>query len=257
MPSTTGKPLVEIVSHCYAQELPHYADLLAYQLGSLLIHQPNSCDVRATICCVHTDKRTTDVLTFFKRNTLLSIKMIVLRDVNELGRRCIGRNIAAKCSIADYVWFSDVDQVYRDGVLDRLARLLPWPWSSEETPRPASIVFPRLIKISADHATGDRTIGEIRNGRFGPSVMDVDPSTFVDKPYHKAIGGVQIVRGDFAREHGYLDGQAHWQTPRTDGKPFRDFKDDLQYRKLCNRLGPIVPVDLPGVYRIRHSTTTH
>ncbi len=249
MPLTTGKPLVEIVSHCYAQELPHYADLLAYQLGSLLIHQPNSCDVRATICYVCTDKRTIDVLTFFQRNTMLSIKMILLRDVNELGRRCIGRNIAAKTSIADYVWFSDVDQVYREGVLDRLVSL-PWP----ETDRPASMIFPRLIKISSDHATGDRTIGEMRERL---SLRDIDPSTFIDKPYHKAIGGVQIVRGDFAREHGYLDGQAHWQTPRTDGKPFRDFKDDLQYRKLCNRLGPIVPVDLPGVYRIRHSTTTH
>lgn len=249
---TTGdKPLIEIVSHCYALELPHYAACLRYQLSSFLLHAPMQCDILATVCCCE-DRATLNVLEWFQRHTPLRTKVILLpRD--QLGRRCIGRNIAALGSKADIIWFADVDQVYGDGVLDRLATL---PWPSESIPGQefglASMVFPRDIKIHRDHATGDKVAVTV-----GPGLVDVDPAEFIDHHYHRAIGGVQIVRGDFARQHGYLNGVKKWQKSVQQGRLFGDFNDDIAYRKQCLVHGPIMPIDLPGVYRIRHSRTSY
>ncbi len=40
-------------------------------------------------------------------------------------------------------------------------------------------------------------------------------------------------------------------------QPFKDFRDDLAYRRECSEQGPIIGVDIPEVYRIRHSKTTY
>lgn len=239
--------VIEIVSHCYAVELPHYAAALNYQLSSLVLHNRTGSEHKAiaTVCFDSDDERTHRIVNHFIVREKLYINLLYL-DVEELGRRCIGRNGAAKWSHADIVWFSDVDQVYRDGCLDKLAEM-PWPDG-------ASMIYPRTIKIHRDHATGDVATGLVGDE---PRVLDVDPAEFIDKSYRTAIGGVQIVRGDFAREHGYLDGDADWQRPREDGKPFGDFRDDLAYRRFCKRHGEIVGVDLPGMFRIRHTRTTY
>jgi hypothetical protein len=181
---------------------------------------------------------------WFWHNTKLPVKAISLFR-GELGRRCIGRNMAALQTDADLVWFADVDQVYHRGCLDRLAAM-DWPGE-------ASMIFPQWIEIHKDHATGDRYAEAV----VEPRLVDIDPDDFIPKKYHRAIGGVQIVGGDFARDHGYLDDDPKWQKPRTDGKPFAGFRDDIEYRKFCQQLGVIVPVDLPGMYRLRHSVTTH
>ena len=244
---------IEIVSHCYAERLPHYAAALCYQLSGFILHPPRGCKAWVTVCYDPTDGRTSQVLDWFTRNCTSwdsrSVCCIKL-PADKLGRRSIGRNFAAKDSRADLVWFADVDQVFHGECLDALAAM-EWP---EQEGRVASMVFPRHLKISRDHATGNALTAKVLER---PAVVDVDPAEFTDKTYNVAIGGVQIIRGVDARRYGYLDGDPYWQQPRTDGLPFKEFRDDLQFRKICNRRGPIVGIELPGLYRIRHLETTH
>ena len=239
-------PIVEIVSHCYSIEHPHYAAFLRYQLASLMSHHWKECQPMATVCWCPRDWATEAVIAEFE--DIMPLKLYPM-DLSDLGRRCIGRNMAALKSDATIVWFADVDQVYRDGVLDRLATM-KWPDG-------ASMVFPQDIQISKDHETGDTYAARAMLGQEWYPKRPWRNDDFIPKHYNRAIGGVQIVQGDFARKHGYLNGHRKWQTPRTDGKPFKDFVDDRAYRGVCVKHGPIVPIDLPGMYRLRHSTTTH
>lgn len=234
--------LIDVVSHCYAKELPHYANALCYQLSSLILHPPSDCDVRATVCYDPSDQRTMDVLRYF--SSRVPIKGIPL-EINRLGRRAIGRNIAAKGTDADRVWFADVDQCYRIGVLDRLCGL-SWPLG-------ASMVYPGEIRIHRNHGIGDAATKRVGGE---PQIIDIDPAEFISKRYNRAIGGVQIVRGSFAREHGYLDQSPRWMQPLSGGE-FVSCKCDMAYRSFCRDLGPIVKVDLPGVFRLRHTQNAY
>lgn len=248
-------PSVSVVSHCWAVRLPHYASLLRYHLSSFLLHPPVRCRVIPVVCHDPNDELTVGTLRFFAdRMPLAAIPL----PPELLGRRSIGRNKAALFTEADRVWFSDVDQVFGDGLLDGLVDM-EWPSTrdgdlpcGERVTRWASMIFPRTIQIHRDHQTGDeyarRVIGP-------PGIVDIDKSDFIDKLYHRAIGGVQIVRGDFANDHGYLRDEERWQRPTN--TPFADFRDDIAYRKSCLKHGPIIPVDLPGLFRLRHSTTSY
>jgi hypothetical protein len=241
--------LVELITHCWAHDLPHFAKALCYKLSSLILHPPKTCQVQVTVCYWPQDMNTREVIEWYYSEYGTKAQFPYLRmmplTVPSLGRRCIGRNIAAKNSAGDIVWFDDVDQVYRDGVLDLLAA---YEWSDDVV-----MVFPKQIQIHRDHHLGDRCLFRIRE----PQLVDTDPGEFINKRYNVAIGGVQIVRGDFARRHGYLDGNERWQQKRTDGRPFGDFRDDLAYRGFCKLYGRIQGIDLPGMYRLRHTRTTH
>jgi len=241
---------IEIVTHCLATKYEHFASALCYQLSSL-VKSEIQCRVLPVVCCVPNDDRTKQVLQHFRK--LMPIKVISATNEGILGRRAILRNLAAKTSKADLVWFCDADHVFLDGVLDRLA-LLEWPEG-------ASMIYPREIMIHKDHSTGDQACRRIAFSDeaivtgTGPRVVHLNPSEFVPKEYNRAIGGVQIVRGDFARRFGYLDGDEAWQKPAE--VPFGDFRDDVAYRRFCEAKGPIVAVDLPGVHRVRHSETSY
>ena len=168
--------------------------------------------------------------------------------VNKLGRRSIGRNLAAKWSKADIVWFTDVDHCFCNGIFSNLENL-EWP---EDT----TMVYPKIIMIHKNHEIGDALLRTIKERIHYPlPVPLLNVHNFIEKQYNRAIGGVQIVRGEFAYEHGYLDGEEKWQRPVK--KPFGDFRDDIAYRNFCTKYGSIMSVDLPGVYRIRHTETTY
>ena len=233
---------IEIVTHCYAAELPHYAAGLCYQLSSLVNHPPATCLVVPTVVWCKGDEATAKVIGHFAGSHRL--RHIRCDDAARVGRRAIGRNMAALSTWADLVWFADCDQCFGPGLLDRLAGL--------EWPEGASMIYPREIMIHRDWVTGDAALAKLAGG---PRLEDFDPAEFVPKRYGRAIGGVQIVRGDFAREHGYLRGDPAHQRPAD--RPFASFADDVAYRRHCEQFGPIVAVDLPGLFRIRHSRTTH
>ena len=236
---------IEIVSHCYAVDYPHYANALCYQLSSiaLALYLPR-CEVIPVVCLDPSDGRTRSMVDWFLLNTNLKIKAIPL-PIHRLGRRAIGRNLAAKLSQADIVWFADVDQTYEDDIFSDLMNL-HWPDG-------VSMIYPKTIKIHRDHATGDKALEKVAGV---PGVLSIDKTEFIDKRYKKAIGGVQIVRGDFARKHGYLYDHPKWQKPVEDGR-FARCRCDIPYRKFCWEHGKVVGVDLPGMYRLRHTKASH
>jgi len=229
---------IEIVTHCYAERLPHYADALVYQLSSLVLHRPSN-DVMVTVCTTPDDKRTNDAAWFAYLNSV-DVRPLFLTPP-QLFRRAIGRNLAAKQTEADIVWFTDADIAFGQGCIDALAGV---DWKDD-----VSIVYPPDTWISRDHAMGDRTLAQVGGE---PQLIDVDPTEFVPKQYNNPIGPIQIVQGNFARKYGYLDGHPKWQRPVTDGK-FARCSADPVFRRFCKRHGRVMKVDLPNVFRIRHS----
>jgi len=252
--------VVEVVTHCYAKELPHYASALGYHLYSMRYSIQKGW-ATSTVCFSPEDEATMIVLRYFRETHDLSVKEMPM-DAGTLGRRSIGRNRAALESKADYVWFSDVDQCFADcyaapTALEHLGigvgyyNKLTFRW-----PEGCSMVFPQQIFITHDHALGDKYLKEMRWNDNAYALGDIlSIEDFKIKRYNRAIGGVQIVKGDFAREHGYLNGIDRWQQPTE--KPFSDFRDDVAYRQFCLQHGKIVGVDLTPLNRIRHSTTSY
>ena len=228
--------LIEVVTHCYARRLPFYAKMLSYQLSSFVIDKPKYCSVQATICTEDSDVKTLETISWFLKHTDLNIKLLILNR-EQMSRRCEGRNLAAQSSTADVIWFADVDQVYRDGIIDRLA----------ETPFPDGCVhiFPKEVM----------TCGSKRTTQYAninhPMVLDIDPEDFGVKIRTRSIGGSQIIKGDFAREHGYLDKDPKGGPGNKEPFSFR-CDDDIYFRRVCERVGKVVPVDLPGMYRFLH-----
>ena len=243
---------IELVTHCLATENPNFAGALALQLSSLLIDQPKWCDVAITIYMNEDDANTVRVINHFSKlqHDGLSICALSL-PIGQLGRRCIGRNHAALHTSADYVWFTDVDHCFYDGILDRLAQI-QWPSHGVEFPLAASMIFPNEIMISKNWDLGDEATAGLAEQ---PKMKSLHKENFKPKSYNRAIGGVQIVRGDFARREGYLNNQDEWQTPIE--KPFGSFKDDIAYRGICKEQGPILKVNLSGCYRLRHNITSY
>lgn len=230
------------IAHCYAAELTHYADLLVYFLSGFALHPSKDHEVKATVLTAPNDRRTIDRFSL----TRSKVADLVLMEPRLLGKRCIGRNRVAMFSDADFVVFTDIDHVWWSESLGAIAEA---KWEN------ASMIFPRTINISKDHSTGDRAAARVLPG----SLSDIRVKEFTTKIYNRAIGGVQIVQGGFAREHGYLDGTP-WQVPLSmsaEQQPFCSFRDDVAYRQFCLQHGPIKCVDLPGIFRIRHSRTSY
>ena len=251
---------IELVTHCLATGLPNYAGALALQISSLLLDQPKHCDVAMTICMNEKDDDTVRVIRHFAKlqHAGLSIQALSM-PVGELKRRCIGRNFVARHSTADFVWFTDVDHCFCDGILDRLVRLR-WPPIENRTVRqlsskvPASMIFPGEIMISKSWDLGD---DETEGLAQVPSLGRIKKENFIPKGYNRAIGGVQIVQGHFARSYGYLHNQEKWQTPKPTDATFGPCTDDKAYRTFCLGHGPIAKINLPGVYRVRHNQCSH
>ena len=235
---------IEIVAHCYAKKHRHYADGLFCCMSSLVDSRLSGVDVKLTVCCTKDDKLTLQVLDWFRCFTF-NFEICFLTEA-EISLRAFGRNKVAKQSEADIVWFADVDQMYKPEVFTQLAE---WSW-----PDKASLLFLKDIKISTTHALGDALLKKASQQRC---LIDIDESQFTNKHYHTAIGGVQIVHGDFARKYGYLQ---HWFKNGYKGRdnPFkRRCRDDVRYRRFCGRKAPLMGIDVPGMYRIRHTESTH
>ena len=235
---------IEIVTHCWAGRYAHYAYALNYQLSSLVLH-PSEHLSKVTICCCNTDRLVDYVLQFFFDK--LPLKIIPMK-LSMLGRRSIGRNMAALSTSADIIWHTDCDHIFHEGCLDYVATVA-WPnW--------APMIFARQIMIHQDWITGDVALAK----SVRPCVIDIDPSEFVHKKYNRAIGGVQIVQGDYAREYGYLRDNPRWQSPYTGLRGFDSCTCDKAYRRFIQERpenNTIIPVNIPGLYRLRHTQTTH
>jgi hypothetical protein len=226
---------IELVSHCW-----RYSRLLCYQLSSLLLHAPESCAVVMTVFCTGEDEGTVRAMDFFESQSWpssVSLKRWQLSR-EQLMRREIGRNLAALATEGDWIWFTDCDYCFGGGALDALPAAVAG--------RSENLVYPRQIMISRTHELGDSTIQQLESG---PAILDVQAEDYVPHIYRRAIGGVQIVRGSVARERGYLKNS---RIQRRTGREWQGFVGDVQFRRSLGTSG--VPIALPNVYRIRHST---
>lgn len=235
---------IEIVTHVYAEKLPQYAVFLRAQLTSLL-RNSGHVNYRVSVCYSSTDFVVGCILNHFEN--YIPIRIIDL-DRGSLFRRSIGRNIAAKQTDADIVWFTDVDHVFGLGCLESLQE----EWNRSD-PRPV-MVWPKELQITESHGAGD-SWWKANRVRIG--ILEMGGMTFERKNVTRAIGGIQIVSGDAAREYGYLDGWKKFQTPVSPDIPFPNFRDDVKYRKFIMSKGPSKFVDIKNLYRIRHSAVTY
>lgn len=227
---------LEIVSHCW-----RYARLLDYQLSSLVLYPPKETEVLMTVFFSDSDRETGAVVEHFGGllgslcGGRVRLRGWVLPE-EQLVRRGVGRNMAALATEANWVWFADCDFFFGAGALDALRR------RTAETN--ANLVFPREVQGSRTHATGDKSIAAASGP---PRVLDIGREDFAPMRFSRATGGVQIARGDVVRRQGYCKDSARrarslrWHVPR----------EDVKFRRSLGTKG--TPIDLPNVYRIRHS----
>jgi hypothetical protein len=226
----TGRLHVEVVSHCW-----RYAHLLAYQLSSLVRFPPRDVDVTMTVFHAAEDERTVALLACFGAIAVPHVRWNwQVLPPERLFRRAIGRNLAALASRADWVWFTDCDLMFRAGCLDTLGARLQG--------RRDALVYPSVERVT-DLLTEDDPM----LSHDAPAVVDIDDTAFTAKHPTRATGPLQITHGDVARALGYCAPIGYYQQP---AERWCKAHEDRAHRWLLESQG--VPVDVPGVYRIRH-----
>jgi len=235
---------IEVVAHCFAEKRPEFAKLLTAQLSSLELW-PAKADIQVTVCTAKSDNLTMSVCKAFNNDWVEDSDYPVLETIEAaehrwLFRRSIIRNRCAKESLADIVWFCDADYIFGQGCLDALA-------ASDFK----GLAYPKEVQIHRAHWLGDKEIARIEPGKL----FEPDLSLFETKREKFAIGGLQIVDGDSARKYGYLDA-TKWVQPVPDAQDFLDTKEDKAFRNfMIEKCGPSTQLDLPNLYRFRHSAS--
>ena len=232
LPARTGTLSIEIVSHCW-----NYAHLLAYQLSSLVNFPPTRATVRMTVFHAPEDENTCAMLAFFGA---LQVPGVTWNwqavDRHQLFRRSIGRNRIARNTLANWVWFTDCDIVFHRECLDTLADQLQG--------RRDLLAYPRDERVTA-MLTDDHPV--LASGGRRPAVVDIDTGSFEFLAVPRATGAYQIVHGDVARRCGYCEQLSLFQRPAS---RWAKTYEDRAFRWLMGTEG--VPLDVPGVHRIRH-----
>lgn len=224
---------LEIVSHCW-----HYTRLLNYQLSSLILHPPRRTIITMTVFFTPSDTLTQQVLRFFSRrvdNTQVRIRRWRL-PMFRLMRREIGRNQAALATVADWVWFTDCDYCFGPEALDAAADAL------QDITGP--LAFPRQTLVSATPALGDAAIERLIKV---PQTTWVQPEDFIPFNNERAIGGIQIARGEIVQQTGYLNGSRYLRPARKWQRTF----GDVAFRQQLGTSG--TAVEIPYLYRILHA----
>jgi hypothetical protein len=231
--AAAGVLKLEIVSHCW-----NYAHLLAYQLSSLVNFPPTGLTARMTVFHTEEDEPTRKLLEFFGAMEVPGVTWNWRTLPRErLFRRSIGRNMAARETDADWIWFTDCDLMFRDDCLDVLA--------GELQGRRDALVYPRQERVTPMLADGDPML----NASGEPRLLDVSAERFMISERGRATGPLQIVHGDVARACGYCEQLPLYQKPSA---TYCKHYEDKAFRWLLRTDG--TPLDVPGVYRIRHVT---
>lgn len=239
LPGRRGRLHLEIVSHCW-----RYSHLLVHQLQSLVNHSSSRLGVTFTLFYApDEDEDTVALLDHFRPLAPPGLTWnFQPLERPRLLRRALGRNIAAKATAADWIWFTDCDVIIHEGALDALAEELQG--CSER------LVYPREERCTpllpfTDPLLAPAAIQLDSTGQAGP---EFDPDRFpVREVADRAKGAYQIAHGDVARRLGYCDALTVFQKP-TDR--WRKTYEDRAFRWLAGTQG--TAVDVPGLYRIRH-----
>lgn len=229
-----GKLTLEIVSHCW-----RYGHYLTYQLSSLVEYRTDKLDITMSVFHAAEDENVRRVLDFFEAIDVQGVTWN-WRELpkEQLFRRSIGRNIAAKTTTADWIWYTDCDIIFHEGCLDALA--------DELQGRDDVLVFPRF-GLGTSLLTEDNEI--LTRGREGPAILTIPIEEF--EPYlgerSKAKGPYQITHGDVARACGYCEDIGLYQKP---ADHWRKTYEDRAYRWLIGTQG--TALEVPGACQIRH-----
>lgn len=227
-----GRIALEIVNHCW-----NYSHLLIYQLSSLVMFPPRRLSATVTVFYCPEDRRTASLLAFFETLQVPGVGWNwQALPKEQLFRRAIGRNRAALATQADWVWFTDCDLLFREGCLDTLADRLQG--------RRDALVYPRQEHRTPLLASDDPLLVA---GRRESRVLDIDTAQFAARYPSRATGPLQIAHGDVCRACGYCDALAVYQKP---SDRWCKAHEDRAFRWLLRSQG--VPIEIPGVYRIRH-----
>jgi hypothetical protein len=226
---------IEIVTHCY-----RYASLLRYQLSSLILHPPpEGVKIIATVCYMPEDEETRRVLDYFSSLPADRVQWNWMPLTEpELCQRSIGRNRAALATRADWVWFADADYWFDTRC---------WEWFLTQSPTQPVLIYPKIVQGHRKHELGDACIQQSResNGLVKACIDEFGPNSM-----NRAIGGIQITRGDWCRKNGYLKNNPKAQAPR-EPVIWKRTREDVWFRLETGSKGIAMPI--PGVYRIRHS----
>ena len=230
----SGKLSLEIVSHCW-----QYAHFLSYQLTSLVNHRTDKLDITMTVFYAEEDQKVKDVLDFFAAIEVPGVTWNwQVLPKQKLFRRSIGRNLAAKSTEADWIWFTDCDIIFHESCLDTLA--------DELQNRDDALVFPRF-GLGTSLLPDDDDVLNV--GREGPALREIPLEDFT--PYggarNKAKGPYQITHGDIARACGYCASIGLYQQP---ADRWRKTYEDRAFRWLLGTQG--TALDVPGACQIRH-----
>ena len=225
--------MIEVISHCFGVR---YAALLVYHFSSLVLRE--SKPITMTVIYIIDDKPTITVLEYFSKLNVPWIRWNFIPMVSKLVyQRPIGRNIAAKQSTADIVWFADCDYVFGDGCLDTLWALHPL--------KNDAVFWPEGILYCTNLSCWKEIVSITRKGdEVIPKIVDVNPLQFTLTIMKRAIGGVQIVSGDTARKYGYLPDDAIWQ------RPIQKYDHDDGTAFWREQFDSLSKLTLPNVYRI-------
>lgn len=232
-----GRLRLEIVSHCW-----RYAHLLVYQLSSLARFPPQDLDVTMTVYFCEEDGATSTLLDLFGDIDVTNVHWN-WRPIPRasLFRRAIGRNEAALSTDADWIWFTDCDLMLTEGCLDALADALQG--------RTQALCYP-ATEYCTPLLTDEHPL--LNPNLSGPLPLDavgtLDESDFTERRRDRATGPLQITHGDVARACGYCDALAFYQRPAS---TWQKAHEDRAFRWLLQTQG--VPLQIPGVYRIRHA----
>ncbi len=230
--ATSGALTIEIVTHCW-----QYANMLAYQLSSLVLHPPQHCKVIFTVYYSTEDNETRSMLEQFAEHRVDNVQWNWQARAREsLFRRSIGRNEAALNTRADWIWFTDCDLIFHRGCLDALNRELQG--------RQDTLLYPRQERVTALLQEHDPLLNQ-----HYAELVDIDPAAFSIDEKTRATGPLQITHGDVARAAGYCNALEIFQRPAAH---WCKAIEDRVFRWLVASQG--VAIDVPWVYRIRHVT---
>ncbi|MBW3141221.1 glycosyltransferase family A protein [Ferrimonas balearica] len=224
---------LEIVSHCWK-----YSEFQLYQLSSLVNYPPTALQVVHTVFYSEEDDDTVRLLDFFRTMSVENVRWnFQPMPKEELFRRAIGRNRAAKATEADWVWFTDCDVVFHEGALDALAKQLEG--------RQDYLVYPQQMLATELLSKDDPLILEAKRH---PRLMELDLTRFSVRKFSRATGPIQIAHGDVARACGYCPDLKVYQKPMP---RWSKCYEDRAFRWLLGTQG--TPIEVPNVLFIRHA----
>ena len=222
---------LEIVSHCWG-----YSNMLTYQLSSFVNYPPTKCALTVTVFYAKEDVKTQAVLDFFKQKSVANVTWNFQEmSKGKLFRRGIGRNMAARSSKADWLWYTDCDIIFHENCLDSLAEQLQG--------KKESLYYPQQERTTEMLAQDDPMLRQDSE----PQLVDIDSDGFSLHSRDKAKGAFQIVHGDVARAIGYCEKLKMFQT---EDDRWRKTYEDTAFKWLISSEG--IPLDIDGVFQIRH-----